>query len=174
MEDLSRRQKQVLVLLLAGILLGAGSLLYQRLQRGPVEILTVTPVMEPWPEGNIRGEVVVHLCGAVALPGVYHLPVGSRVYEALEAAGGALPGARVDLLNLASLLRDGERIQVPAAMEPVSTLTATTTATGKTAPVTTAATATKAPGPATGERPVAAPRPGGLIDPNTEIGRAHV
>ena len=114
MEELSKRQKQVLALLLAGILLGTGSLVYQHRQSGPVEIFTVAPVTEAWPGGEFRAEVVVHVSGAVAAPGVYHLPVGSRVYQALEAAGGALPGARVDLLNLASVLKDGERIKVPA------------------------------------------------------------
>ncbi|NLY88345.1 MAG: ComEA family DNA-binding protein [Firmicutes bacterium] len=180
MEDLSRRQKQVLALLLAGVLLGTGSLLYQHLQRGPVEIFPVTPVAEPWPEEELRGEVVVHVCGAVVTPGIYRLPVGSRVYQALEAAGGALPGARVDLLNLASLLRDGERIRVPAGVPASGEKTqvlAGAPASGDRefpapsgdapAPVTPtpAATAAKEEPRATGESMI--PRPGMLIDPNT-------
>lgn len=167
MEDLSKRQKQVLVLLMAGILLGTGSLINQHLQRGPVEIFTVTPVTEPWPEGDLRAEVIVHVSGAVVAPGIYHLPVGSRVYQALEAAGGALPGARVDLLNLAALLRDGERIRVPEGSLASGEVALPAKTGGASAPVTPAATA-----PAAQEQPRTAGestalRPGRLIDPNT-------
>jgi competence protein ComEA len=166
MEELSKRQKQVLVLLLAGILLGTGSLIYQHLQRDPVEIIPVSPVTEPWPEGELRGEIIVHVSGAVVAPGVYHLPVGSRVYQALEAAGGALPGAQVDLLNLAALVRDGERIRVPAG-DPASGEPAPP---AKTGPAPNPAAPTPA-APAGQEKPRAAggsmARPGRLVDPNT-------
>lgn len=167
MEDLSKRQKQVLAVLLAGVLLGTGSLLYQHLQRDPLEIIPVTPVAEPWPGGELQGQVVVHVSGAVAAPGIYHLPVGSRVYQALEAAGGVLPGARVDLLNLASVLKDGERIRVPAG-DPGSATAAPPAKTGD-APVPAAPVPAAPAGEeqlrAAGER--TARRPGGRIDPNT-------
>jgi competence protein ComEA len=57
-------------------------------------------------------EVVVHVAGRVAAPGVYHLPGGARVADALAAAGGPLPGAGVDHLNLARPLSDGEQLVV--------------------------------------------------------------
>lgn len=64
-------------------------------------------------------EVVVHVAGAVAEPGVYELPSGARVHNAIEAAGGALPRADPAALNLAALLVDGERIYVPRPGESV-------------------------------------------------------
>ena len=55
-------------------------------------------------------EVVVDVAGKVRHPGVYHLPDGSRVIDALEAAGGARPGIDLTQVNLARLLTDGEQI----------------------------------------------------------------
>lgn len=58
-------------------------------------------------------EVVVHAAGAVARPGVYRLAAGARVSDLLDAAGGPVPGADLDRLNLAAPLVDGERVFVP-------------------------------------------------------------
>ena len=57
--------------------------------------------------------VYVHVCGLVCSPGVYGLPQGSRVYEAIEAAGGFSENAAPDYLNLAGVLEDGMKLQVP-------------------------------------------------------------
>ncbi len=57
-------------------------------------------------------EVVVDVVGRVRRPGIAVLPAGSRVVDALEAAGGARPGVRTDSLNLARPLTDGEQILV--------------------------------------------------------------
>lgn len=60
------------------------------------------------------GLVVVHVAGEVANPGVVTLPLGSRVAEALAAAGGAAAGTSLDGLNLARVLADGEQVFVGA------------------------------------------------------------
>ncbi|WP_455681321.1 helix-hairpin-helix domain-containing protein [Streptomyces nodosus] len=62
-------------------------------------------------------EVVVDVSGKVRSPGLQRLPAGSRVEDALRAAGGARPGTDTDGLNRARLLVDGEQIAVgvPAA-----------------------------------------------------------
>ena len=54
----------------------------------------------------------VHICGAVAAPGVYEMPEGSRVYQAVEAAGGFLSQADEGYLNLAAPVHDGMKITV--------------------------------------------------------------
>lgn len=66
-------------------------------------------------------QVVVHVAGAVVRPGVYHLPPGSRVVDAVEAAGGALPEAALDNVNLAQPLEDGQRLWVPFQGQPTPT-----------------------------------------------------
>lgn len=65
-------------------------------------------------------EITVHVAGAVAAPGVVVLPSGSRVVDALEAAGGAAADADTDQLNLARLLVDGEQVRVPRVGEDAS------------------------------------------------------
>jgi competence protein ComEA len=57
-------------------------------------------------------ELIVDIEGKVRHPGIVRVPKGSRVIDALEAAGGALPGAQTSALNLARVLTDGEQILV--------------------------------------------------------------
>lgn len=59
----------------------------------------------------------VYVCGAVNAPGVYVLPPGSRLYQAVDAAGGMREDADKNYLNLAMELSDGEKIQVPTEEE---------------------------------------------------------
>jgi len=84
----------------------------------------------PQPATSVR-HVVVQVAGAVTRPGVVELPVGSRVIDAVDAVGGALPAADLDHLNLAAKLRDGEQILVTTTD---STTTTSTTAVAPPAP----------------------------------------
>ncbi|HEX9343359.1 MAG TPA: ComEA family DNA-binding protein [Actinomycetota bacterium] len=59
------------------------------------------------------GALAVDVVGRVRHPGLVHLPVGSRVIDAIQAAGGAAPGADLDAVNLARKLADGEQLRVP-------------------------------------------------------------
>ena len=58
-------------------------------------------------------DVVVHVAGAVRSPGVYRLPTGSRVTDAVERAGGATGSGEVETINLAARLADGQQVVVP-------------------------------------------------------------
>ena len=64
-------------------------------------------------DGSGSRDVVVHVAGAVGDPGVYRLPAGSRVTDAVERAGGADADAAVDGINLAAALADGQQVVVP-------------------------------------------------------------
>jgi competence protein ComEA len=57
--------------------------------------------------------IVVHITGAVPRPGVYALPQGARVQDGISAAGGFLAEAQKTDINLAQLLEDGEKLDVP-------------------------------------------------------------
>ncbi len=61
--------------------------------------------------------VVVYVCGAVELPGVYALSEGSRIVAAIEAAGGLTADAWEEGINLARTVSDGEQIYVPCQEE---------------------------------------------------------
>jgi competence protein ComEA len=63
--------------------------------------------------GGDGRDVVVHVAGAVNRPGVYRLPAGSRVTDAVQRAGGAMGGAATDGINLAAKLSDGQQVIVP-------------------------------------------------------------
>ncbi len=71
--------------------------------------------------------ILVYVTGAVALPESTHeLPYGSRVQDAVAAAGGFADSAKKTLVNLAGILRDGDQIHVPARDEQGSGLTLAT------------------------------------------------
>ncbi|MDE7282442.1 MAG: helix-hairpin-helix domain-containing protein [Lachnospiraceae bacterium] len=61
--------------------------------------------------------IYVHICGAVANPGVYALDAGSRVFEGVEAAGGFSKEACEDYVNQAEILQDGQRLIIPTLEE---------------------------------------------------------
>jgi competence protein ComEA len=75
-----------------------------RLERAAVP--TASPAPPP---------VLVHVTGHVVRPGIYPLPAGSRVNDALAAAGGPAPGGEPHALNLAAPVADGEQVVVPPA-----------------------------------------------------------
>ncbi len=61
--------------------------------------------------------LVVHICGAVSAPGVYELPAGSRIIDAVEAGGGFLPEADEACCNLAEEIVDGCQIYIMTKTE---------------------------------------------------------
>ena len=68
-------------------------------------------------EGDDEKSVTVHVCGAVQKEGVYTLPAGSRIRDAVDAAGGFAQGADTEWLNLAARLEDEWQICVPTKDE---------------------------------------------------------
>lgn len=71
-------------------------------------------------------ELCVHVDGAVERPGVYSLPAGSRVVDAVEAAGGLAGDVRSSGVNLAQVLVDGQQVVIPGADDEVAPAAAAT------------------------------------------------
>lgn len=90
-------------------LIGAGIGLAARSPEPP----PVVEMGDPSPTPSAPGVVVVDVTGAVVRPGVVTLPAGSRVIDAITAAGGLAAGADPSALNKAAVLRDGSRVHVP-------------------------------------------------------------
>lgn len=87
---------------------------------GPQQISreqTADPQQIPWEQtavGQQKPQTLwVHVCGAVRNPGVYELPAGSRVYEAVEKAGGFTEEADESYVNQAQTLTDGAKLVIP-------------------------------------------------------------
>lgn len=83
---------------------------------------TAPPATEPStaesPPPGQPAAIVVHVAGLVVRPGIVELPAGSRVVDAIEAAGGATPDADLTPINLARILADGEQVLVTADPPP--------------------------------------------------------
>lgn len=109
----------VLVAVLAAVVAG-GVVLRGRPQEVAVpQVLTSGSPLPGAPTAPAdQPEVVVAVAGKVGRPGLVRLPAGSRVADAVEAAGGLAPGAGVGLLNLARRLVDGEQVLVGVVPPP--------------------------------------------------------
>lgn len=78
--------------------------------------------------------VMVHVTGEVVSPGLYELKPGSRINDALVAAGGPTPAANTSAVNLAQLVTDGSQIYVPAVGEQVTSPVTPVAGTGNSSP----------------------------------------
>jgi competence protein ComEA len=106
------------VLILAGIAAIAVVILaVARLHGGDGQTVVVEDT--PSPTRSPEPLIVVDVAGAVAHPGVYRLAPGSRIADALIAAGGATDEADSAALNKAAPVRDGQRVYVPRPGETV-------------------------------------------------------
>jgi competence protein ComEA len=92
----------------AGILSGLliGGILWLILSQPRGAAITLLPPPSP---ALLR----IHVAGAVRQPGVYSLPAGSLVAQAIEAAGGPADSAWLDAINLAERVLDGDQVRVP-------------------------------------------------------------
>ncbi len=108
MFNLGRKEQLVIIVIAAILLFTAGYRLASR--PSPTVELVGSSSSESAPE---EGDLLVHVTGAVEKPGLYKLPPGSRVNDAIERAG-ASPEADLSGLNLAARLKDEHKLIVPS------------------------------------------------------------
>ncbi|HEY3266514.1 MAG TPA: helix-hairpin-helix domain-containing protein [Armatimonadota bacterium] len=89
-----------------------------RVTKTPAPAAAATPTAAPTRVATLPGPIYVHVSGQVARPGLYRMPPGSRVMDAITGSGGATADADLDALNLATPLRDGQKLVVPRFGEP--------------------------------------------------------
>ena len=107
------------IFIFAGI--AAAAVLALALSRLHVDGSQAAAIVEeaPAPSRTPAPPIVVDVAGSVQHPGVYRLPAGSRIDDALAAAGGFTEGADPAALNRAAPIRDGQRIYVPRPGETI-------------------------------------------------------
>jgi competence protein ComEA len=118
---LSRGELAGVVAVAAITVLGAG-FWYLRSLPQPVEVRAEAPPPAPGPTASATASaapILVDVAGWVRRPGVYEFSGGARVIDAIEAAGGARPGAQLQALNLAAPLADGTQVLVPREGAPL-------------------------------------------------------
>ena len=107
--EISRQQAIVACMLVLVLLVGAGKLLGARHSPAPRR----AQVKLVGASGDSRAQLLVDVSGAVRRPGVYKLPAGSRINDALVKAGGETGKADLTLVNRAASLTDGQQVLVP-------------------------------------------------------------
>jgi competence protein ComEA len=123
------RQRVAVALLALAALLGTGIVWARatpRLAGAPAGQGAVAPADQTLPRAapdppSTTGpgdRVAVHVAGRVRRPGLVRLPAGSRVHDAIRAAGGVTAGADLDAVNLARRLTDGEQVRIPGSRRP--------------------------------------------------------
>ena len=115
MFNLSNQEKITIILLLIVIIVGAGMVLYKNINNEDNFIINnASNISENNPAIQIEiPPVIFHIAGAVENPGVYQLKSTDRIVDAVKIAGGAAEEANLDSINLAALLKDGQKIIVP-------------------------------------------------------------
>lgn len=108
MFDWERKTQIVVVVLICALVFGAG---YKYATVAAVPDIEVSTEEQDTQTEN-SGEIVVHVAGAVEKPGVYVFETGARVNDAVTKAV-PLAEAYLDAMNLAAVLEDGKRIEVP-------------------------------------------------------------
>lgn len=98
----------------------------------PASTATAEPTASVSEPAVPPAELVVHVAGAVKKPGVYRVAQGARVADAIEQAGGAIPNADLDALNLAEPLSDGQKVHVPRKGEASAPVAVAPAASGTT------------------------------------------
>ena len=94
----------VLVGILVGFILAGSVFIVTRLPAGKAITLAPSPTKAP---------IEVQVIGGVVRPGVYELPQGSRVQDAVDAAGGLLADTNAGAINLVAKVDDGEQVVIP-------------------------------------------------------------
>jgi competence protein ComEA len=109
MPQISRARALAYVAVLLVALLLVGRLAFRKEHPAPAQVAPAALRAEPAPVRRL----LVHVVGAVRTPGLYRLDDGSRVDDAIGAAGGPKPKADLDAINLAAPVADGQQVVVP-------------------------------------------------------------
>jgi competence protein ComEA len=129
--EISRQQAIVICMLVLVVLVGAGKLLGAR--HAPVQKRAQIKLVGA--SGGSHARLLVDVSGAVRRPGVYKLPAGSRINDAILKAGGETKKADPTLVNRAAPLTDGQQVLVPEKVLAAAAAASPAGATAAAAPI---------------------------------------
>lgn len=105
--NLSKEQLYIIIGLIVFMLFGLGIAVYNRLTP-PKDADILSEVSKP-----VQSCVMAHISGAINREGVYELKYGDRVLDLIKLAGGVKANADLDSINLAEIVKDGQKLCVP-------------------------------------------------------------
>lgn len=115
-ENLTKQQKRILSIIGIIVVIGIVYFIYQTNEKEedilPENILVESNLTKE-EDGEEEELVIVHITGGVKIPGIVRLKEGSRMEDAIEAAGGLTEDADITCVNLAYVLEDGIKIRIP-------------------------------------------------------------
>jgi competence protein ComEA len=114
---LDRTQKRWIIVIILATVIIVGSLYSDWQKQAAPEPAPAGPRAEG-PRPGDGAEAVVYVSGGVARPGLYKVPLGNRVTDAVDAAGGLAEGADTAKLNMAQFVKDGMHVYVPVRSAP--------------------------------------------------------
>ncbi|MGE5654649.1 MAG: helix-hairpin-helix domain-containing protein [Bacillota bacterium] len=133
--NLGRREMIIIAAALGLLLIVTGATWWRMQAKAPVVIASPrgsegssnVSVSNP-PVAVAKSEqVIVHISGAVRQPGLYSVPLGARLNDAVQIAGGALAEADLDAVNLAAPLVDGQKYLIPVKGQQATALSSGST-----------------------------------------------
>lgn len=121
MDILNKKQKAILIIIVIFIMLFIGYYIIRKANNSKYINLETEyknsnneseeePIID---QAEIEEEIVIHITGAVKRQGIVKLRNGSRIADAIEAAGGTIKESDLSKINLAYLVKDGQKIYVP-------------------------------------------------------------
>jgi len=110
-------KKRILLCVMAAVLLLGGGLFAWHFLKSPETAGETSDVVVIGEEASPRTgrRLLIYITGAVKNPGVYELPAGSRLFDAVKAAGDVIPYADLEAVNMSAPLKDAEKIHIPLA-----------------------------------------------------------
>lgn len=120
LDNLTKKQKIVVYIIAVIVAIGMIYFIYNNNQVKNDDVekdILVSNTSTKEEEKNEQEQIVVHVTGSVKSPGIVKLTDGSRIEDAIEAAGGLTENADISKVNLAYVLEDGIKIKIPSSSE---------------------------------------------------------
>ena len=120
LDNLTKNLKSVVYIIAVIVVIGMIYFIYNKNQVNNDDLendILVSNTSTKEEEKNEQEQIVVHVTGSVKSPGIVKLKDGSRIEDAIEAAGGLTENADISKVNLAYVLEDGIKIKIPSSSE---------------------------------------------------------